>query len=175
MTDLLPKCVESQPTIAKTMVGVAKVFGKRPRTISLWKTQGMPIEADGTYDVDKIAKWKAGRGVGVSLDTVHDKALDYDKFRDVVDYYKVNRADIFAAEQAVDIGIQKKIKEKKLSDEDIDGLTVHEALNWFRALGLDFGIKYDKERLERGESTENVAVLVGAIKEWKKRKRERRH
>ena len=165
----------SGPTVVKTMVGVAKVFGKRPRTISLWKTQGMPIEGDRTYDIEKIAKWAAGRKVGPSLASVHDRELNYDNFRDVVDYYKVNRADIFAAEQANDISIQKKIKEKKLTDADIDGLTVHEALNWFRALGLDFGIKYDKERLERGESTENVAVLVGAIKEWKKRKKERRH
>jgi len=175
MTDLLPEVTGVKPTVLKTMVGVAKAFGKRPRTVSEWKKQGMPIEADGSYDLKKIAKWKAGRVVGVGLDIVHDKGLNYDKFKDVVDYYKINRADIFAAEQASDVSLQKKLKERKLSDADIEELTVNEALNWFRALGLDFGIKYDKERLERGESTENVAVLVGAIKEWKKRKRDRRH
>jgi len=170
MTDLLP-----MPTIVKTLVGVAKAFGKRPRTVYEWKKHGMPIEADGTYDIEKIAKWKAGRGVGVSLDTVHDKALDYDKFRDVVDHYKINRADVFAAEQAQNISIQRKLRDAKLSDDDIEGLSVGESMNWFRALGVDFGIKYDKERLERGESTENVAVIVGAIKEWKKRKAQRGH
>ena len=177
MTDLLPEVIEAQPTIVKTLVAVAKAFERSPGSIQQWKKLGMPVEGDGTYDIERIAKWRSTCGLspGVNRDVAHDRALNYEGMREVTDHYKINRADIFAAEQASNISIQKKLKEKKLTDAHIDGLSVNEALNWFRALGVDFGIKYDKERLERGESTENVAVIVGAIKEWKKRKLARKH
>ena len=63
-----------------------------------------------------------------------------------VDYYKRHRADILAK-------VQLKAINTYLTLDD----EAHKSLIERRGL-VDFGISYDKERLERGQSTANLAI-----------------
>jgi hypothetical protein len=65
-----------------------------------------------------------------------------------VDSYKNNRAEIFA-------GLQDKI----LKTVDIDDIKEASVLQRITSAG----ILYDKERLERGQTTQNIGALIGMI------------
>ena len=67
--------------------------------------------------------------------------------------YKKNRADIFA-------GIQGKILES-INDDDIKKASLMQK-------STAMAVLYDKERLERGESTQNVLSIHGDIAEMKR-------
>ena len=46
---------------------VAEYLGKSARTVNYYKAQGMPVNPDGTYDLDAIDEWveeRKGKGVG---------------------------------------------------------------------------------------------------------------
>jgi len=62
--------------------------------------------------------------------------------------YKENRADILA-------GVGRKIL-ATITDEDIKKASLNQKV-------VSYGILYDKERLERGESTENITALHADI------------
>ena len=87
---------------------------------------------------------------GCSKSSVHLALERYGINPNAIEGYKTNRADIFA-------GLQDRIL-NKLTDM---ALKKTPAIQLVTAAS----ILYDKERLERGESTSNVSVLVGAIKE----------
>jgi len=53
---------------------------------------------------------------------------------------------------------------------DLENADLRVKMMALNALGLDKAREYEQERLERGQSTENVAVIVQAIKEAKKRR-----
>ena len=46
---------------APTVAALARIMGKSERTIYKWKKQGMPVELDGSYDVDRILAWRGDR------------------------------------------------------------------------------------------------------------------
>jgi len=68
-----------------------------------------------------------------------------------VEEYKVNRADILAVKQ---IECLNAIDHRKLKKASVRDLTIA------------FGTMYDKERLERGLSTSNAAVVYASAVEW---------
>lgn len=70
--------------------------------------------------------------------------------KEATEKYKSGRADIFA-------GLQERIL-NSITDEAIKKTPAIQ-------LVTAASILYDKERLERGESTNNISVLVGAIKD----------
>ena len=157
----------------KSLAALARAVGKHPATIQQWKKLGHIVKAGGGYDVEGTLKKRAESGFGkcgVDKDAAHDSLIDYDQFSESVEKYKVNRADILAFTQSQNISKQQVIIKKHVTEEKMDKWTANEAANWYSKLGLDFAVKYDKERLERGESTENVAVIVSAIKELKRKK-----
>jgi len=97
-----------------------------------------------------------GKVFNVSKQAVEQALRPYKgKFRQL-EQYKVNRADILAE-------IQLEI----LKSLDCDSIKKASA---YQRIGM-YGILYDKERLERGESTENVSVIVGAIQELRDKRR----
>ena len=51
------------PTVVKTMEEVAKVMDVSYRTVQRWKKDGMPVTADGFYDLDAIRVWHDERGI----------------------------------------------------------------------------------------------------------------
>jgi hypothetical protein len=87
---------------------------------------------------------------GCSKSSVHLALERYGINPNAIEGYKTNRADIFA-------GLQDRIL-NKLTDMALEKTPAIQ-------LVTAASILYDKERLERGESTSNVSVLVGAIKE----------
>jgi hypothetical protein len=94
---------------------------------------------------------------------------EFQSNKPMIDWYKKNKSDILLRMQFEDIGLQQAIK-STLSLEDMQQWTPSQKKEWFSALAIDFGIKYDKERLESGQSTENVGLVVKAIHEWKRLK-----
>lgn len=69
--------------------------------------------------------------------------------RENLDSFKANRADVFA-------GIQEMVA-RSLNEEDIKKSSIRD-----RTILL--GTLYDKERLERGQSTANVGVLFSVVR-----------
>lgn len=173
--------------IVKSMKDVAKLCNVKVETARSWVKKGMPrkqVSMAGRgkfeYDVKKIQEWHAiactGNRHGQPSNAMSDKELEtlkksVEKFRGAIDFYKVNRADIF---------VSKQMSYQKLADyiistmdkEQIDGAKLTEKLACLKVLDTGAAIFYDKERLERGESTQNVSVLVGAIKELKRKRSE---
>jgi hypothetical protein len=87
--------------------------------------------------------------------TVTKILLDYGIEKHKLDDYKGNRADILA-------GLQTRIIDS-ITNEDIKKAPVGSRI-------LAVAQLIDKERLERGQSTENVSLLVGAIQDLQSRR-----
>ena len=94
------------------------------------------------------------REIGKLADCSHVNVITvlkrYGINRDETEDYKAHRGDIQA-------GIQNRIL-KSITDADIKAMPVGQRL-------MGYGILYDKERLERGQSTSNVDVRVTAALE----------
>jgi hypothetical protein len=84
---------------------------------------------------------------GTSKQNIHRKIKHLLPTKET-DEYKNNRADILAHTQLRLIKALTDDKIKKMQPRDII---------------VSYGILYDKERLERGESTENVSIITQAI------------
>ena len=158
---------EKKQRFVPSLAAVARAFDRSDATIHQWKKKGDIVKTEEGYDIEAIA---LARGGLLNTKGHAEKLLDYSALKNLVGQYKTERADVLASEQAQNISIQKKIKELHLTDDKIRDLSENAAKAWFQALGVDFGIKFDKERLERGESTANVAVIVEAIKELKQKR-----
>lgn len=174
-----------QRKTVKNLTDLARVLGVCKNTVESWVKKGMPRRKalKGNryiYDVQKIQEWRAIRltgNRGAKPLSLSDKELEsmkanVEKQRAAIDFYKVNRADIFANKQ---INYQKKADYilEQMSDDEIKNAKLTEKLAALKVLDTGAAIFYDKERLERGESTQNVSVLVGAIKELKRKRSER--
>ena len=89
------------------------------------------------------------RQIGRLTDTTHGAVVvALQKFgitREAVEEFKSNRADIFA-------GLQRRVL-ASFTDEEIKNASVRDKT-------ILMGTLYDKERLERGLSTQNTAVLM---------------
>jgi transposase len=100
--------------------------------------------------VEKLLKWRKqglsyseiGKMIGRSKQAVHQRLQSYIDAIDNLPAFKENRADIFAIHQ------QRLLN--SLTDDDIKRMPPGSRLT-------GFGILYDKERLERSLSTENVS------------------
>ncbi len=81
-----------------------------------------------------------------------------------VERYKQNRADVFAHLQGKAISLQHKIIEHVSNDRVLAALDDRAKVGLVNSLNNVYGTAYDKERLERGESTHNVSVLSQLLK-----------
>lgn len=91
----------------------------------------------------------------VSLGHISNIIKEFESNRKLVEYYKKNRADLLTFDQLTYRSYITKEKLEKASARDLE---------------LMRGITYDKERLTRGESTENVHVIIEAITDLQKRR-----
>lgn len=91
----------------------------------------------------------------------------------LVDWYRKNKGKLLSAMQFENMALQDALR-RSLSDAEIENLTPDQKQRWFTALGTDFGIKYDKERLEEGLSTENVAGIWVVARQWREQRRSQR-
>lgn len=75
-----------------------------------------------------------------------------------VEAFKAGRADRLAHLQAKALAVKEKVIDS-LTDAIIDALLPHQKSHLLVSLNNVMGTAYDKERLERGQSTQNHAVL----------------
>jgi len=113
---------------------------------------------------------KTAEIMGVSLGTIHKIAKDFEGDRELVEFYRNNKSDILLKAQMNNMALQQEII-NSISAEDIKRMTSNEKARWYQVLGTDHGIKFDKERLERGESTENVSVIMEVAKQIRAERR----
>jgi len=129
---------------------------------------GLPVREDGAFDVEECRKWRDARLAN----------LDYkgEKFKvpSTVERFKAHRGDIYAIEQAESLRLQGIIRREKFTLKQIRELDSRKAMDLYDTLRKDQKDKFEQERLERGQSTENTLVIVAAIKEAKKILKEKR-
>ena len=106
--------------------------------------------------------------IPISLGSIPNIIKRFESDREFIEYYKDNRADILAHIQGKYVSIQKLILDS-IKATDIKKANLDQKMKTLNILGQDSDRKFSQERLERGESTENVAVLYKHIQEMKKR------
>ena len=105
------------------------------------------------FSATEIAKQQ-----GVAHSTVWRFLRQTEPERQAVEHFKQNRADVLARLQAKSLDAQERIIDT-LDDGIISALTPSQKSGLLIALNAQSGTVYDKERLERGESTSNISVL----------------
>jgi hypothetical protein len=164
-----------------TRKGLAAALGVASATIYHWS--GMPREADGSYNVEAVRQWRQERSVrpalkrkGLELPTAAEideslKALALAKDQvaalcessfEVADIFRDNRLNVLTAQQAKTAALARTILET-FDEETVKTLKPGDRIRLLYTLTWCFGVNFDKERLEKDQSTENVAVMVKEI------------
>jgi hypothetical protein len=78
--------------------------------------------------------------------------------RQPLELFKTHRADILARLQAKSLDAQERIVDT-LSDGVIGALTPSQKSGFLMSLNAQHGTSFDKERLERGQSTSNQSII----------------
>ncbi|RMG00473.1 MAG: hypothetical protein D6726_11205 [Nitrospirae bacterium] len=112
------------------------------------KDAPVPIELLIDYRAQGLSYAEIAKLVNRRKQTIHERLKPYDEHILGLKKYKSKRADILAV-------YQQKIL-KHLTDEKLKKTPAAQLITMFAIL-------YDKERLERGQSTSNVAVLEEII------------
>lgn len=167
----------------RTMVELAKVFNVSQPRISQWKKQGMPIQDDGSYNIKNITVWRALKATekvksllpstieNGDLQVVNEVVSGLNRFRALVDDFKKDRSDIFAGVEAKLISVAEEILDS-VNKSEILAIPLKERLRFVKDIVSSISSLYVSERLEKGESTGNIAVIIQAIKDAKRRKAE---
>jgi len=108
-----------------------------------------PQEIADSQGVHRTTVWRFLEASKPELQALHD--------------FKTNRADVFAKLQAQAIDLQFKIIASFEKDGVLDALTPSQKSGLLGSLNAVAGTIYDKERLERGQSTENVSLLTKVL------------
>lgn len=93
--------------------------------------------------------------------------FDYEKALATPENFDLMRQEVYAADQMDVLRIQRKIRNKRFKDQKIDEMSDKDIIVLYKELRGDQRDKFEQERLEKGESTKNVAVIVAAIKDLK--------
>lgn len=100
---------------------------------------------------------------GVAPSTVFRFLQQTEPTRQALDIFKKNRGDAFARLAAKSLDLQDRLVDT-FDEPVVTALKTHEKCSLLHALNIQAGTLYDKERLERGQSTSNVALsLLGQI------------
>lgn len=167
----------------RTMVELAKIFNVTQPRVSQWKKQGMPIESDGTYSVKKVTNWRLSR-VSEKVETllpatvekgdlqaVNEVVSELGRFKALVDDFKKDRGDIFAGVEGKLISVCEDILET-VNKNEILTIPLRERLRFVKDIVSSISGLYEKERLERNLSSENVSIIVSQIRDIKRREAE---
>ncbi len=77
--------------------------------------------------------------------------------------FRSGRADVLATLQAKNLTIQERLLERLGEDGLLDTLTPSQISGLVFALNTQHGTLYDKERIETGQSTQNISVVSRMI------------
>ena len=100
--------------------------------------------------------------VGVSLGYITEIVKEFEASKELVAWFKQNKGDILLKAQAENLALQDMIR-KTVTKEEIETWTPDQRQRWYSALGINFGIVFDKSRLENDESSSNLKILVAHI------------
>jgi len=169
---------QSGANIVKSLSAVGRHFKVSQPAVSKWKVKGMPVEDDGSYNLTRIAAWRAltvareaeslEKVEGVDSEVLAEVKRELVRFRSLGEIYKLERADVFASAQAKLLSLAEEILDG-IKSKDLKKMHVRDKIKALKDIVSSVGSLYQSERLEKGESTENVAVLIQAIKESRKR------
>lgn len=95
---------------------------------------------------------------GVAPSTVFRFLQQTKPERQALEAFKKDRGDVFARLAAKSLNVQEAIVDS-LDDAVVAALKPHEKGSLLHALNIQAGTLYDKERLERGQSTQNLSIL----------------
>jgi len=95
---------------------------------------------------------------GVASSTVFRFMQRQKPERHAVEQFRAGRADVLARLQAKSLDAQERILDT-LDDGVIGALTPSQKTGLLMALNAQHGTSFDKERLERGQSTSNQSVM----------------
>ena len=112
---------------------------------------------------------KVNEVTGVSLGLIGKIVRQFEANRDLIEWYQRNKLELLQNAQAENLALQQAIRDS-LTEEEIRKFTPDQKARWFAALGVDHGIKFDKERLQADLSTDNVSIIVRQIKELKEKR-----
>ena len=142
-------------------------------------SKGLPRRADGKHDPEKVIAWNTLRlekhrnpkPKEVTPEALRNREITVADVRDIAARFQNSRAEVLVRNQARLNDLTDRIV-SSISDDDILEMKATEKASLLKVAGTVQAIMYDKERLERGQSTENVSVLVSAIKRIKQKKKE---
>jgi hypothetical protein len=177
---------DEEGLIVKFKRQVGEHFGVTKHAVGHWKRAGMPVTEDGQYDLDAIEIWRASSVQMKKADQKKDEKIKrdvmalrmntkmavpeiaekvglavyatkkitdlVDKYKPELEHFKANKADYFTLEQ---MRYLDHITDKKLESTPARDLRAMAKTAW------------EQERVERGESVDNVAVIVKHIRELK--------
>ncbi len=119
------------------------------------KVQQMAQAGLSTYQIAKV--------VDANQSTVHRFLKKIEPERQAVEAFKANRAEVLATLQAKNLTIQDKILDQLDDDGLLGALTPSQMSGIVFALNSQHGTLFDKERLERGQSSQNISVVSRMI------------
>jgi len=169
--------------ILKTQKELAERLGiSQPRVSQLIK-KGLPKNSDGAFNLGEVKAWTINRAservealLPVNIKNgdpslIKEKIEELNRFKKIREKFEGDRVGVY-------VGIQGKmaaVVEALLDSADlkeIELIPLEKRLRLAKDLVAAMEDLDTQERLERGESTENVAVLVAAAKDLRRRLRE---
>ena len=109
---------------------------------------------------------KVNEVTGVSLGLIGKIVRQFEADKGLVEWYQRNKVELLRKAQVENLALQQAIRDT-LTEEEIKKFTPDQKARWFAALGVDHGIKFDKERLQSDISTENISIIVKQIRALK--------
>lgn len=121
-----------------------------------------PINEERVVDLHNVGLTNAeiGKTQGVSQWTIMRFLEDVEKDFNGIETFKKHRADIFARIGAQNLDLQRKLLDKLNTEGILNALTPSQIASLTFALNSQHGTIYDKERLERGQSTQNHSIMT---------------
>ena len=183
-SETVKKEEQNQTNIVKSLSAVGRYFKVSQPAVSKWKhLKGMPVEADGSYSLPRIAAWRAltvareaeslDKVEGVDPEVLAEVKKELGRFRRLAEVYKMERGEVFASAQAKMLSLGEQILDS-IKEKDISKMHIRDKIKALKDITSSVGSLYQNERLEEGQSTENIQVVVKAIKEAQKREFARR-
>lgn len=137
-----------------------EISDNKKKIIKAFIQAGMPYEE---------IKELTGVSVGSITNIKGNPAIKANK--EALALYKKHRGDVFA-EAGMKYRELADLILASMTDEEIRGMTPTQKITALPKIEIAHGTIYDKERLETGESTQNVHVIVDAIADLQKRRQE---
>ena len=96
---------------------------------------------------------------GVATSTVRRFLERMEPERAAVEEFKSGRADALARIQGKSLDLQERIIDS-MTDHVLETLAPHQKNGLLMSVNTVFGTAFDKERLERGKSTQNIGLIA---------------